>query len=316
MASGKSGGKGLLGFVSNAVGHNHSRIEVEFTHPDTNETVPTIRLKAQGQHAAEEMPLYVRTDNTKICGQVKIISSQAGGKLDHLGVRAQLLGTIELRKSGVKHHQFLSLTRELAPAGETHSEQTLPFEFNNVDASMDSYRGHTVRLRYVLKVTVSKSVGGFNQEFPLWVQNPCTALPTEEPIKLEVGIENCLHLEFTYSSSVYGVQDCVLGSVHFKLVKINLKTMELEVRRKEITTTDSKVVPDIQTLYKFEIMDGAPVRGEVLPVRLYLKPLELSPSYEAVQNKFSIKYFLNLVLVDSEDRRYFKQHEITLIRRP
>lgn len=135
-------------------------------------------------------------------------------------------------------------------------------------------------------------------------------------VQLEVGIENCLHLEFTYSSSVYGVQDCVLGSVHFKLVKINLKTMELEVRRKEITTTDSKVVPDIQTLYKFEIMDGAPVRGEVLPVRLYLKPLELSPSYESVQNKFSIKYFLNLVLVDSEDRRYFKQHEITLVRRP
>lgn len=124
-------GKGLLGFVSNAVGHNNSRIEVEFTHPDTNETVPTIRLKAQGQHAAEEMPLYVITENTKVCGkvclldanfrhactdytsvfvQVKITGSQSGGKLDHLGVRAQLLGTIELRKSGVKNHQFLSLS--------------------------------------------------------------------------------------------------------------------------------------------------------------------------------------------------------------
>lgn len=63
-------GKGFLGFVSNAVGHNNSRIQVEFTHPDTNETVPSIRLKAQGQHAAEEMPLYVITDKTKICGQV------------------------------------------------------------------------------------------------------------------------------------------------------------------------------------------------------------------------------------------------------
>ena len=134
-------------------------------------------------------------------------------------------------------------------------------------------------------------------------------------VQLEVGIENCLHLEFTYSNTVYDIQDCVLGSVHFKLVKINLKTMELEVRRKEVTTTSSKVVPEIQTLYKFEIMDGAPVRGEVLPVRLYLKPLELSPTYEQVQNKFSVKYFLNLVLVDSEDRRYFKRHEITLIRR-
>jgi len=34
-----------------------------------------------------------------------------------------------------------------------------------------------------------------------------------------------------------------------------------------------------------------------------------------VHNKFSVKYFLNLVLVDEEDRRYFKQHEITLFRR-
>ena len=131
-----------------------------------------------------------------------------------------------------------------------------------------------------------------------------------------MGIENCLHLEFTYNSSVYGTQDVVLGSVHFKLVKINLKTMELEVRRREITTAAPKSTPDVQTLYKFELMDGAPVRGEMLPVRLFLEPLNLSPTYEDVQNKFSVKYLLNLVLIDSEDRRYFKQHEITLIRKP
>lgn len=53
---------------------------------------------------------------------------------------------------------------------------------------MDSYRGHTVRLRYMLKVTVSKSVGGFSQEFPLWVQNPCKMLPTEEPIKVRLPV--------------------------------------------------------------------------------------------------------------------------------
>ena len=132
-------------------------------------------------------------------------------------------------------------------------------------------------------------------------------------MQLEVGIENCLHLEFTYNSSAYAVDGCVLGSVHFKLVKISLKTMELEVRRKEVTSA-AKASPDVATLYKYELMDGAPVRGEVLPVRLHLAPLELSPTYELVQSKFSVKYLLNLVLVDSEDRRYFKQHEITLVR--
>ena len=33
-----------------------------------------------------------------------------------------------------------------------------------------------------------------------------------------------------------------------------------------------------------------------------------------MHNKFSVKYYLNLVLVDEEDRRYFKQQEIQLCR--
>eukprot|EP01052_Picozoa_sp_SAG31_P027899 SAG31_NODE_2649_length_5298_cov_3.570110_3_plen_94_part_00 len=33
-----------------------------------------------------------------------------------------------------------------------------------------------------------------------------------------------------------------------------------------------------------------------------------------VNNKFSVKYYLNLVLIDEEDRRYFKQQEIQLWR--
>lgn len=34
-----------------------------------------------------------------------------------------------------------------------------------------------------------------------------------------------------------------------------------------------------------------------------------------IHSKFSVKYYLNLVLVDEEDRRYFKQQEIILWRR-
>ena len=63
-------------------------------------------------------------------------------------------------------------------------------------------------------------------------------------------------------------------------------------------------------------MDGCPVRGEKSPIRLYLGGIsELTPSYINVANSFSVRYFLNLVLVDEEDRRYFKQQEITLWRK-
>lgn len=45
-------------------------------------------------------------------------------------------------------------------------------------------------------------------------------------------------------------------------------------------------------------------------MRLFLSPYDLTPTYKNVSNRFSVKYYLNLVLVDEEDRRYFKQQEV------
>lgn len=56
--------------------------------------------------------------------------------------------------------------------------------------------------------------------------------------------------------------------------------------------------------------------GEAIPVRLFLGGFDLTPTYKDVYNKFSVSYILNLVLVDEDDRRYFKQREIILWRKP
>lgn len=39
----------------------------------------------------------------------------------------------------------------------------------------------------------------------------------------------------------------------------------------------------------------------------FLTGYDLTPTMRDVNKKFSVRYFLNLVLVDEEDRRYFKQ---------
>jgi len=91
--------------------------------------------------------------------------------------------------------------------------------------------------------------------------------------------------------------------------------MELGIIKREITGTGSNITTDTETLTKFEIMDGCPVRGESIPVRLFLADCNLTPTYDNINNQFSVKYFLNLVLVDQEDRRYFKQQEITIWRK-
>ena len=40
---------------------------------------------------------------------------------------------------------------------------------------------------------------------------------------------------------------------------------------------------------------------------MFLSGYELTPSMRDINKKFSVRYYLNLVLVDEEERRYFKQ---------
>ena len=82
-------------------------------------------------------------------------------------------------------------------------------------------------------------------------------------IKMEVGIEDCLHIEFEYAKAKYHLRDCVVGKIHFLLVRIKIKHMELEIRRRESTGAGANTYNESETVAKFEVMDGAPVKGEV-----------------------------------------------------
>merc|ERR1719234_1747659 len=91
--------------------------------------------------------------------------------------------------------------------------------------------------------------------------------------------------------------------------------MEMHIIKRETTGTGPNVFQEEDTIAKFEIMDGAPVKGESIPIRLFLSGYDLTPTMRDVNKKFSVRYLLNLVLIDEEERRYFKQQEIILWRK-
>jgi hypothetical protein len=208
------------------------------------------------------------------------------------------------------------LVRELEPPGEIKEDKSWPFEFVNVEKQYESYSGNNVRLRYFLRVKITRQYSSNVQKtVDFAVQNLGKEPEINNPIKMEVGIEDCLHIEFEYNKAKYHLQDVVIGKIYFLLVRIKIKHMEIVIIKRESTGTGPNTFHESENLAKFEIMDGAPVRGESIPIRLFLQPYELTPTFKNVHNKFSVKYYLNLVLVDEEDRRYFKQQEIQLWRK-
>lgn len=135
------------------------------------------------------------------------------------------------------------------------------------------------------------------------------------PIKLEVGIDNALHIEFEYTKTQYHLKDCIVGRVLFHQMNVQIKTMELCIVRKESFGNGEQVKHEIETLEKFEIMDGCPAKDEIIPIRLYLSGVDLTPSYKNINNRLQVKHFVNLVLIDQDDRKFFKQHDIEIYRR-
>ena len=135
-----------------------------------------------------------------------------------------------------------------------------------------------------------------------------------DPIEMNAGIENFLHLSFILDRSKYSTKDVITGRIIFKKVSFKLKMMALEIIKKE-SDHNGKIISNL-TLCKFEIMDGAPIKNEIIPIRFFLSPYELSPTYKNINNTFSVRYYINLIIFDSKDKRYYKQHEIILYRIP
>jgi Vacuolar protein sorting-associated protein 26 len=67
---------------------------------------------------------------------------------------------------------------------------------------------------------------------------------------------------FTTCCCRHHLKDVIIGKIYFLLVRIKIKNMELEIRRRESTGSGPKFPGYVKTLAKFELMDGAPVRGK------------------------------------------------------
>lgn len=258
---------------------------------------------------------YLYFDGESVNGKVNVTLHRKTNRLEHQGIKIEFIGQIELYYDRGNHHEFLSLVKELARPGDITQNTSFDFEFNQVEKPYECYTGANVKLRYFLRVTIVRRLTDMTKEMDLLVHTLSTFPEMNNPIKMEVGIEECLHIEFEYNKSKYHLKDVIVGKIYFLLVRIKIKHMEVAIIKRETTGSGPNTFHDNETIAKYEIMDGAPVKGESIPIRVFLAGYDLTPTMRDINKKFSVKYYLNLVLVDEEERRYFKQQEITLWRK-
>lgn len=144
--------------------------------------------------------------------------------------------------------------KELARHGDLIKNTSYPFEFPNVEKPYEVYTGSNVRLRYViqfhqfimkilthifhryfLRVTIVRRISDIVREVDFAVHTLSSYPEMNSPIKMEVGIEDCLHIEFEYNKSKYHLKDVIVGKIYFLLVRIKIKHMEIAIIKRETT---------------------------------------------------------------------------------
>lgn len=122
------------------MGGPNCEIDVKLTKPEGRKPA-TIKDRNQGSYKA-----IVFQDGEDVKGQV-LINLNKGKRLDHLGIRVELVGIIENLYDKNQNSVFLQLVRDLEPPGALNDNVSYDFQFNKVEKQYETYNGIVVRTR-------------------------------------------------------------------------------------------------------------------------------------------------------------------------
>ena len=170
-------------------------------------------------------------------------------------------------------------------------------------------------MKYFIRIIIVATYKNAEYEKEFAVVNPFDSSilkKNDEPIRMQVGMKNKLSLSIYFQHKNYNCRGTLKGFILFNHINIPLTFMEVQIVRREVIFGDKKCEPAY--VARYELIDGFPTKNERIPIRFFLKSYNLTPTYSNVDNIFCVRYFLNLVIADEEQNRYFKQKEICLFR--
>lgn len=277
---------------------------------DDQDTTQTIQVLDNNQNT-----LFVFRDGEDIKGKVKITLKYKDVPLKHRGISISICGILDDNQGEqIDNSKFIHSQAELLPPGLLEKDTTINFNFPNAQLPHESYYGNYIKLWYCLFVDINGLITKSSFKYDFYVQSACKYSLNTSGLFLEVGIEGCIHIQLKLDKTSYPLDGVIIGNILFQIVRNRIKSMEISILKREIINEKNRVVHEEEILTDYEIMDGMPSKGQCIPVRLYLKHLKLTPTMVDINQKFSIRNFVNLSILDDFDRRYFKHEEIFLWR--
>jgi len=270
-------------------------------------------------HNIIEFPTYF--PNEKISGEILIELNQ-NKFLEHKGIKINLIGIIEYSKENIILNKIYDEFLNLSSAEKINNEITkIKFNFLlNKNIQYESYYGSFIKVKYFLLVTIFlENEKNLTNQKEIVILKPMLIEDYKKlensPMKIEIGVENMIHVIFQINKTNYFLRDIIIGKVIFVNINIIIKTMFIQIIKKENLNINNQFSNETIVLNTYEIMDDNTEKNTEIPIRFYLNGIKnLTPNYENIDKKIKIEYFLNIELIDINNNRFFKKLEIKLTR--
>ena len=231
--------------------------------------------------------------------QVFIKVPKSAGSIGHYGIKIEFIGILAFPGNLRPAIPFCHLSNNLAAEGTLDGGlvSPFPFEFRHVEMAHESYNGRQVQIKYFIKVLIKRGFGDVTSQRGIWVQD-YTPIPqiNDSGWQLEVGLEDQLHINFTSPLSRFDLDGSVEGELHFSLVNLKIKSVDLSLVRRELL---GHQITDQEVLQRYQVIEGSPARYDTIPFKLPLKNLrDLTPSLRDIEKTLSLIYFVNLIIYD------------------
>jgi len=154
-----------------------------------------------GEKVLKKLPLFVGEDRLR--GEVEI-RLQGGKKFEHMGIKVELLGLIDVASEKVVSSNFMSLGNDIEPSGSLMEDKTYPFSFDHFQKPYESHYGQNAKLRYLVRVTIMRSFySDIVKELDVGVYSYTKPDVVDSQINMDVGIEGILAVTLNFPRSVY-----------------------------------------------------------------------------------------------------------------
>lgn len=251
-----------------------------------------------------EVPIYL--ENDLIRGSVEIKFKDNKQQIIHNGIDISVVGQFRNVHSE-SIDQFYIRTTNLSSPGTINEDSTLNFDLEPIRCPIPSYYGTNYDSRYVLELKINSY--SFTEPFYyLTFIPPPPKEPTQNENNLlsEIGIEGILHIKAVFKNFYFETSDTIIGLLFFETIKLKIVNCYLQIQRVESYQTKLSSFKLKTDIYKYQLLDGIPCRGDQIPIRVFMPGTNAWP-YPNTTANLKVSYYIRLLFIDVNGKHYHRK---------